>query len=115
MVLKAKKSIKQLLWGGFGGSILTLIIGFAWGGWVTGGAAKEKVETAVLTRLTGICIVQFNQDPEKVKKFKELNELDYRKREEYIKKQGWATMPGDTEPDNEVARMCSEQIRLTSE
>ena len=69
-MLEAKELTKRLLWGGIGGSILTIIIGFTWGGWVTGGTAKKEADTAVLNRLTEICIAQFYQDPEKVKKFK---------------------------------------------
>jgi hypothetical protein len=36
---KVKEMIKPLLWGAIGGAILTMIIGFAWGGWVAGGTA----------------------------------------------------------------------------
>ena len=43
-----KKMITPLLYGAIGGAILTIIIGFAWGGWVTGGTAQERIDEAVL-------------------------------------------------------------------
>jgi hypothetical protein len=91
-----------------------MIIGFAWGGWVTGGTAQttaeEMAEDAVIERLTPICVAQFNQDPERDKKLKELKDYDSWKRDEYVRKQGWATMPFEKEPDREVAEKCAEQI-----
>ena len=101
-----------------GGAIVLAIIGFAWGGWVTGGSATEMAEEiaqkAVLDRLVPICVEQFNQDPEKDLKLKELKDTDSWKRGDYIKKQGWATMPGEKEPDNKVAEECAEQLMQVS-
>ena len=106
--------IKIGVWGAIGGAIITMIIGFAWGGWVTGGTAQttaeEMADTAVLDRLTPICVAQFNQDPEKDKKLKELKEKSSWERDKYVKEQGWATMPYEKEPDSEVAGKCAEQI-----
>ena len=111
---KIKEMIKPLLWGAIGGAILTIIIGFTWGGWVTGGTAQttaeEMAEAAVVDRLVPICVAQFNQDPEKDKKLKELKEKSSWERDKYVNKQGWATMPGDKDPDSSVAGKCAEQI-----
>ncbi len=99
--------------------VLTMIIGFAWGGWVTGGTAEKMAEKmaedAVVNRLAPICVVQFNQDPEKDQKLKELEETDSWKRSDYVKEQGWATMPGEEEPDRKVADECTKQLMQTSQ
>lgn len=109
-----KEKIKLLVWGAIGGAIVLAIIGFALGGWVTGGTAdktaKEMADKAVIDRLAPICVLQFNQDPEKDKKLAELKELSSWDRSHYVEKQGWATMPGEKEPDSEVAGECA--IRL---
>jgi len=109
-----KEKIKTGVWGAIGGGIITMIIGFGWGGWVLGSNSldigEEMAQTAVLDRLTPICVAQFNQDLEKDKKLKELKELDYWKRDEYVKNQGWATMPFEKEPDSLVADNCSARI-----
>ena len=106
--------IKIVLWSAIGGAIITMIIGFSLGGWVTGGTAQttaeEMTEAAVVDRLVPICVAQFNQDPEKDKKLKELKEKSSWDRGKYVKEQGWATMPFEKEPDSDVAEKCVEQI-----
>ena len=91
--------------------VVTMIIGFAWGGWVTGGTAEkiaeEMAEDAVVLRLAPICVFQFNQDPEKDQKLKELKETSNWKRGDFVEEQGWATMPGEEEPDSKVADACA--------
>ena len=113
-----KEKIKTSAWGGawgaVGGAIIAMIIGFAWGGWVLGSNSldmgEEMAQTAVVDRLTPICVAQFNQDPERDKKLKEFKEVDSWKKEQYVRDQGWATMPFEKEPDRRVAESCSELI-----
>ena len=46
--------------------VFTMIVGFSWGGWVTGGTARQTAETmardAVVTRLAPICVTQSGRD-----------------------------------------------------
>ena len=90
--------------------VLTMIIGFWWGGWVTGGTAEKIAEKmageAIVLRLAPICVVQFNQDPGKARKLNELKETSHWQRSEYVEKQGWATMPGEENPDRKIAYEC---------
>ena len=106
--------IKFIAWGIIIGIIGWWILGFTAFGWVTGGTAQttaeEMADTAVLDRLTPICVAQFNQDPEKDKKLEELKAKSSWDRDQYVRKQGWATMPFEKEPDREVAEKCAEQI-----
>ena len=108
------EKIKPSLWGAVGGAILLAIIGFNWGGWVTGGTAQKTAEKlsqeAVVARLAPICVEQFNQESEKVQKLEELKEISSWKRKDYVEKQGWATMPGEKETDHKVAARCAELI-----
>ena len=99
--------------------VVTMIIGFAWGGWVTGGTAEkiaeEMAEDAVVLRLAPICVFQFNQDPEKDQKLKELKETSNWKRGDFVEEQGWATMPGEEKPDNKVADACANLLIAMSQ
>ncbi len=109
-----KEYIKPFVWGLVVGAIVLLIVIFS-AGWVTtsGSAqnkAEEMAEEAVVARLAPICVVQFLQDPEKDKKFKELKETSSWERGDYVKKQGWATMPGEKEPDSKVADECANRL-----
>jgi hypothetical protein len=92
-------------------AVLTMIVGFGWGGWVTGGTARATAETmardAVVARLAPICVIQSGRDPAKAVKLVTLKEESAWQRGEYVGKQGWATMPGEQEPDRGVAEMCA--------
>ena len=84
-------------------------------GWVvTSSTAKEtekKVsEQAVIDRLATISVAQFQKDPKKVDRLKELKEADSWKRSEYVEKIGWATMPGEKKPDKGVASECVDRL-----
>ena len=103
-----------VFWSWIGSIVLTMVIGFAWGGWVTGGTAQTMAEVmaadAVSQRLAPICVSQFNQDPQKAQKLIEFNTVRNYQRDDYIKEQGWATMPGEDQPDNKVADACAKLL-----
>jgi hypothetical protein len=96
-------------------AVLTMIVGFNWGGWVTGGTAQQRVDTgaqdAVALRLVPICVAQFNSDPQQASKLVELKAITSSwERPDYVKKQGWATMPGEKTPDKDVASACTKLL-----
>jgi len=92
----------------------TLLAGFTWGGWVTGGSAQRAATTmandAVVNRLSSICVAQFQQDPAKVEKLAEMMAASSYQRGNYVKEQGWATMPGDEQSDTKVATECAKVL-----
>ncbi len=108
------EKIKLSLWGAIGGAIVLAIVGFAWGGWVTGQTAQEMAEEmaegAVVDRLAPICVEKYNQDSEKDQKLKELKEESSWRRSDYVQNKGWATMPGEKNPDSKVAEKCADLI-----
>jgi hypothetical protein len=108
------EKIKLSLWSAVGGAILLTVVGFNWGGWVTGGTAdamaKEIAASAVAERLGLICAAQFNRDPEKAQKLKELKAKNSWDKGTFIENQGWATMPGENKPDRQVADTCANHI-----
>ena len=114
MKQEKKEQIRTGVWGAICGAIITMIIGFAWGGWVLGSNSldmgEEMARNAVVERLVPMCVAQFNQDPERDNKLKILKEKNSWDRDKYVKAQGWATMPFEKEPDSRVADRCSELI-----
>ena len=108
------EQIKPVLLGAVGGGIVLAVIGFNWGGWVTGGTAQEMAEElaqkAVVARLAPICVEQYNQDSEKDQKLANLKETKSWERDDYVVNQGWATMPGEKEADSKVAKKCAELL-----
>jgi hypothetical protein len=113
---EARPTKTAVFWSWVGSVVLTMIIGFAWGGWVTGGTARsmaEKMaEDAVVKRLAPMCVVQFNRDPGKDQKLVELKAAGSWQAGEYVEKQGWATMVGEAKPDSAVASECARLLML---
>jgi hypothetical protein len=109
--LKMKKEyIKPFAWGMGVGAIVLLIVIFSAGWVVTSSSAKAETQTvaaeAVMDRLAPIAIAQFMQDPKKQQRLEEMKKLESwgeNNRADYVQKQGWATMPGEKEPDGQVA------------
>jgi hypothetical protein len=96
-------------------AVLTMLVGFNWGGWVTGGSAQKSAATGaqadVVLRLAPICVAQFNQDPGKAVKLAELRAITSSwEQPNYVEKQGWATMPGEKAPDSDVAGACAKLL-----
>ena len=107
---KARPTKKIVFWISVAVSILTMIVGFSWGGWVTSSKAELMAEEAVVERLSLICVDQFKQDPETEQKLIEFVETSSYKQDDYVRDQGWATMFGDEEPDKNVADTCAKLI-----
>lgn len=112
-----KADIKPFLWGVMAGAIVLLVVIFSAGWVVTSGSAQDKAKLmasqAVTDRLVPIAVAQFMRDPNKHERLKELQKLDsygIDNRGEYVKKQGWATMPGEKEPDGRVAGEAAERL-----
>jgi len=105
-----KEYIKPFTLGMAVGMVVLLIVIFSAGWVVTSGSAKAEAKTvaadAVMNRLAPIAVAQFMQDPNKEERLKEMKKLDswgQNNRSDYVQKQGWATMPGEKEPDEQVA------------
>ena len=111
---QARPAKKVVFWFAVVAIVVVLIIGFNWGGWVTGGSARDTAvqsgKDAVILRLAPICVYQFNQDPEKDQKLTELKEKSAYQRDDYVMEQGWATMPGEEKPDSKVADACAKLL-----
>jgi hypothetical protein len=105
-----KQNITPAFWGAVAGAVALAIIGFNWGGWVSGSTAREMAQAAVVDRLIPICVGQFNADAGKTTKLAELKKIDSWKQAEFVAGQGWATMPGAKEPNSAVADGCATRI-----
>ena len=106
--------IKPVLMGAVGGAVALAIVGFGWGGWVTGGAAetmaKKQAKSATVAALAPICAAKFQADTSFEAKMSELNETRAYQRAAFIEKGGWATMPGSEKGDRDVAKACADML-----
>ena len=110
MELETEKKLKYGAWGLVVGAVITMIIGFAWGGWTTSGTTKTMTEEAVLASQAAICVAQFMKAPNHEEKLKEFEKVDSWKRDEFIRKGGWDKMPGQEKADYAVDRACSDGL-----
>ena len=107
---EAQPTKMVVFWACIASIILTMIVGFSWGGWVTAGTAQEMAKDAVVQRLAPICVGQFYQDPGQEQKLIALNEARSYQRDDYVKAQGWATMIGEENADSKVADACAKLL-----
>ena len=102
--------LKPGLFGAVVGAAALTVVGFAWGGWVTGSTAEkmasEQAQREVLAALVPICVEQSNQDPEVAQTLALLKDTSRYQRNDMLMKTGWATMPGSSDPDRDVASAC---------
>ncbi len=101
---------KPALFGVAIGAAALALVGFYWGGWVTGSKAMAMAEQAGIEQLVPICVGQFSADGDKAAKLAAFKKIDSWKRSEYVIQQGWATMPGATKANSDVARNCATKI-----
>ncbi len=112
--MKTPEWLKPGLQGAALGAIALAVVGFSWGGWVTGGTAKQmasdQARLEVVAALVPICLENSSQDPQVVATLAELKGASSYKRSDLLMKTGWATMPGSSDPDRFVARACMDKL-----
>jgi hypothetical protein len=101
------------LWGAAVGAAVLAILGFMWGGWMTGGNAEalalQRTQTAVVAVLTPICIEKFRANANASAKLIELKNISSSwMRRDYVVNGGWATF-GQERPF-ELADACAEAL-----
>lgn len=108
------KTMKTVFWSAVGGALVWWIVLGAVFGWMPAGSAEKKagdqVLAAVVDLLTPICVERFQQDGSKVQKLAALKQENSWRRDAFVTKQGWATMPGAETPERGVAVACANQI-----
>src|SRR3989440_11217343 len=91
--------VKPVVWGAVLGSVLTMIVGFSYGGWTTSSTAarlaKQQADTAVTTALVALCVAQAQADRAGVEKLGEFKALaaSYDQKE-VVNKTGWGAGAG---------------------
>jgi hypothetical protein len=96
------------------GAVATAVIGFAWGGWVTGGTARKEVaaasHTAVVAALAPICAARFQAQTEATAKLSDLSKISSWERGKVISKEGFSTLAGNASVESDVASACAEML-----
>jgi len=113
-IMKTPEWLRPALYGAGCGAVAIAVIGFTWGGWVTGASARQMAQnqskTDMVAALSLICIDQSTRDPLLAERLAELKAASVYSRGDLVVKAGWATMPGMTEANAQVAKACATQL-----
>ena len=107
--------LKPGLYGAACGAVALAVVGFSsWGGWVTGGTARamaaDQSRTDVVAALSLICVDQSKRDPQLAERVEAIKAASSWNRSDLVMKNGWATMPGTTEGNRQVATACADKV-----
>ena len=111
--------LKPAIMGAIVGGVVTMTVGFNYGGWYLGSSAEtlaQKQSTAAVTAaLVPVCVSQSQADPEGVTKLKAFGAIKstYEQRD-FVMKAGWATMPTADTPNQDLASACADVLAKTA-
>jgi hypothetical protein len=103
------ESLKRLLQGAAAGAVVTMFVGFYWGGWSLGSTAdkmaKERSELAVVAVLAPVCADKFRALPDADAKKVALSKVEsWKRRDEFPKE--FVTLPGESYPSSALVDAC---------
>ena len=103
------ESLTRLLQGAAAGAIVTMIVGFSWGGWSLGSTAdkmaKQQSELAVVVALAPVCADKFRALPDSEAKKVALSKVDsWKRRDEFPKE--FVTLPDESYPSSALVDAC---------
>jgi len=110
MSAETEMKVKYGAWGLILGAGGAMIIGFNWGGWITGSKSLATTEAAVLSTRAAICVAQFAKGPKYQERLKELKATNSWERSAVIEKGGWDRMPGEAKAVPTVGRACADGL-----
>ena len=108
--------LKPGIYGAVIGGIFVGVVGFTWGGWVTGSTSSDRAMTMahddVVTAMVPVCLEMARTDPERTTKMATIKAASTYQRRDALMDAGWATVPGSDAPDRDIAQACLAEIEL---
>lgn len=108
--------LKPGIYGALLGAVFVGVVGFTWGGWMTGGGANkmasEMAGDQVIAALVPICLDMSRTDNERIAKLATIRDASSFQRRNAIMDAGWATIPGSDAPNRDLAQACIEGLDL---
>jgi hypothetical protein len=105
------ESITRLVQGAIAGVLVTVVIGFNWGGWTLESTSKQNTEkstsAALVAVLAPMCAEKFRLASDVTLNMAEFKKVSSWMQDSFIQKGGWATFPGMSSPDLAVAQACA--------
>ena len=94
--------------------VATMVVGFTWGGWTTGGTARAAAEEAATGSrnelAAALCVDRFRAAADAPARLAALKALGAWDRGKFVEKGGWAAMPAGAGPTDGAARLCADRV-----
>jgi hypothetical protein len=114
--MKTPEWLKPGLYGAVIGAVFVGVVGFTWGGWVTGGTSNDRAmamsRTDVVASMVPVCLDMARSDPTRADKLATIRAASTYQRRDALMTAGWATMPGTDAPDRDIAQACLKELDL---
>jgi hypothetical protein len=112
---EASRPTKTLtFWSCAGCAVATIVVGFTWGGWTTGGTARSTAQEAALGArnelAAAVCVDRFKAAGDAPAQLVALKALGSWDRGPFVEKGGWAAMPVGAGNTDRAARLCGEKL-----
>ena len=102
--------LKPGIYGALIGAVFVGVVGFTWGGWVTGGTSNDRAMAMsrdnVVTSMVPVCLDMAQSDPARADKMEMIRAASTYQRRDALMDAGWATMPGTDAPNRDIAQAC---------
>jgi hypothetical protein len=108
--MRVPVQVKPAIWGVIGGAVAAMIIGFVWGGWVTGSTSERNAtlaaNSAVVQAFVPLCVAKAEQQPDQITLMKKESAYS---RYDFVIKAGWVSNVAETYR-RPVAESCATAI-----
>lgn len=108
--MKTPEWLKPGIYGAVIGAVFVGVVGFTWGGWVTGGTSNDRAvamsRNDVVASMVPVCLDMARSDPARAATLATIRAASTYQRRDALMAAGWATMPGTDAPDRDIAQAC---------
>lgn len=108
--MKTPEWLKPGIYGAVIGAVFVGVVGFTWGGWVTGGTSNDRAvamsRNDVVASMVPVCLDMARSDPARTATLATIRAASTYQRRDALMAAGWATMPGTDAPDRDIAQAC---------
>lgn len=108
--MNTPKWLKPGIYGALIGAVFVGVVGFSWGGWMTGGSANKMASAMahdnVIAALVPVCMEMARTDPNRIGQLATIRAAPTYQRRDAVMVAGWATVPGSEAPNRDLAQAC---------
>ena len=108
--------LKPGIYGAVIGAVFVGVVGFSWGGWVTGSTANDRAMAMsrddVVASMVPVCLDMARSDPARADTLATIRAASTYQRRDALMTAGWATVPGTDAPDRDIAQACLKELEL---